>query len=80
MFDITTETNESAHATQRRLVAKAYAMQTVRNMESSVDVMITATMKKLDELADGRVVDLGYWIQAFSFGLSPQTRQLTEYR
>lgn len=51
-------------------------MESVVNLEPRVDVAIKALIEKLNEQC-GRYIDLGPWLQLFSFGtVQLQKRQL----
>lgn len=67
-FDLTGERNEKIHSAQRKLVARAYSMESMVHLEPRIDVVIKALIEKLDELC-GHTIDLGDWLQFFAFGL-----------
>lgn len=70
-FDLSGERDEAVHGAQRRLVARAYTKDSMRALQTSVDVLIVNFMKKLEQF-DGKSISLGYWLQLFAFGLCLQ--------
>ncbi|KAI0528350.1 cytochrome P450 [Xylaria digitata] len=67
-FDLAGERNEKIHSAQRRLVARAYSMESTMKLESQIDELVTPLLKKLDEVASTKdTIDLGYWLQLFAF-------------
>lgn len=56
------------HGRQRKLVARAYTMDSIRKLEPAVNEVIGILMAKLKEL-EGQDIDLGYYLQAYAFGL-----------
>ncbi|TGJ79516.1 hypothetical protein E0Z10_g9253 [Xylaria hypoxylon] len=67
-FDLAGERNEKLHSAQRRLVARAYSMDSTMNLESQVDELVTPLLRKLDDVAFSKhIIDLGYWLQLFAF-------------
>lgn len=68
-FDLFAERDEGVHGRQRRLVSRAYAMESLRDLERFVDESVRVFLGKMDEKArSGKVVDLGNWVQLFAFG------------
>ncbi|KAJ2974229.1 hypothetical protein NUW58_g8725 [Xylaria curta] len=68
LFDLAGERNEKLHAAQRRLVARAYSMESTMHLEPQVDELISQLLRKFDDMAFSRqTVDLGYWLQLFAF-------------
>ncbi|KAI0509332.1 cytochrome P450 [Xylaria bambusicola] len=67
-FDLAGERSEKIHAAQRRLVARAYSMESVMHFETQVDELIAQVLRKFDDVALSKtVIDLGYWVQLFTF-------------
>ncbi|KAI0533240.1 cytochrome P450 [Xylaria digitata] len=65
-WDMANETDEKIHGEQRRLVSRAYAMDSMVHLEPMIDAMIVELMGKLRELGSGRI-HLGHWIHLYSF-------------
>ncbi|KAI0100592.1 cytochrome P450 [Nemania sp. FL0031] len=67
-FDLSGERNEKIHSAQRRLVARAYSMESTMRLEPHIDELIIPLLKKFDDIAYSRqTIDLGYWLQLFAF-------------
>jgi cytochrome P450 len=66
-FDLFAERNERLHGEQRRLVSSAYAMEALKDLEPFVDKAINVFMDCMKQ-REGRVVDMGNWVQLFAFG------------
>ncbi|KAI0489982.1 cytochrome P450 [Xylaria cf. heliscus] len=67
-FDLAGERNEKIHAAQRRLVARAYSMESTLRLESHIDELLTTFLNKLDAVAFSKqTIDIGYWLQLFAF-------------
>ena len=66
-FDLFAERNERLHGEQRRLVSSAYAMEALKDLEPFVDKAINVFMDCMSQ-REGRVVDMGNWVQLFAFG------------
>jgi hypothetical protein len=66
-FDLAGERNEKTHAEQRKLVARAYTMDSMIYLEPKVDVVIKKLIEKLNEQC-GNTIDLGTWLQYWAFG------------
>lgn len=49
-------------------MAKAYSMDFIRKLQPAVDEVIEIFLKKFESL-QGHTIDLGYYLQAFSFGM-----------
>jgi len=58
-----THTDDTAHAAERRLVAKAYSLSSLLELEKFVDLM-TETFSKALESVD--IVDMSFWMQAYA--------------
>lgn len=66
-FDLFAERDETIHAAQRRLVARPYSLESVKDLEPYIDDAIKVFFKHMDEMRD-HPIDLGNWIQLFAFG------------
>ncbi|KAJ8127654.1 hypothetical protein O1611_g5983 [Lasiodiplodia mahajangana] len=67
-FDLGGERSEKIHSAQRRLVARAYSMESTMRLEPQIDELIATLLKKFDDVAFSRqTIDLGYWLQLFAF-------------
>ncbi|KAI5917092.1 cytochrome P450 [Camillea tinctor] len=67
-FDLTGETREDVHSSQRKLVARAYTMESMIHLEPKVDSMIRLFLEKLDTKI-GETFDIGTWFQLFAFDI-----------
>ncbi|KAF2157283.1 cytochrome P450 [Myriangium duriaei CBS 260.36] len=65
-FDLFGERNEKVHAQQRKLVSRAYAMETLKDLEPYVESTIGTLFENLDR-RQGQIIDLGNWVQLFAF-------------
>ncbi|POS73578.1 hypothetical protein DHEL01_v208032 [Diaporthe helianthi] len=65
-FDIAGERNEKIHGEQRKLVARAYSLESMIQLEPRVDETVQTLLDKFDELT-GQTVDLAQWFQLFAF-------------
>ena len=74
-WNITTEQNERLHSVQRRLVSKAYSLDSLKTLESFVDHTVDHFLTRLRGYA-GQVINLGDWLQLFAIGklLESETR------
>lgn len=68
-FDLFAERNERVHGEQRRLISRAYSMESLRDLEPYVDDAVEVFLEKMEERRGG-VVDIGNWVQLFAFGIS----------
>ena len=66
-FDLFAERDEKVHAQQRRLVSRAYAMESLKDLEAYVDDTVTLFLGKMEEM-QGQIIDMGNWVQLFAFG------------
>ncbi|KAH7025397.1 cytochrome P450 family protein [Macrophomina phaseolina] len=67
-FDLAAQRNERIHGQQRRLVAGAYTLETMKSLEPYVNTTIQVLLDKLREVgAKGQAVDIAYLIQLFAF-------------
>ena len=69
-FDLAGHTDEKIHGIQRKLVARAYTMDTLKDLEPYVDTSVKLFMEQMGKVS-GQKVDMGYWLQLFAFGSSP---------
>ena len=67
-FDLFPERNERIHGEQRRLVSRAYAMGSLRELEPFVDDALKVFMDNMKQKSR-EVVDMGNWVQLFAFGM-----------
>lgn len=66
-FDLFAGRNEAIHGQHRRLVARAYSMDALKDLEQYVDESIKVFMENMSERV-GKVIDVGNWVQLFAFG------------
>ncbi|KAI1133127.1 cytochrome P450 [Nemania abortiva] len=67
-FDLTGERSEKIHSAQRRLVARAYSMESTMRLEPQIHELVTILLKRFDDVAfSEQIIDLGYWLQLFAF-------------
>ncbi|KAF2267043.1 cytochrome P450 [Lojkania enalia] len=66
VFDVFGERDVKKHAQQRKLVTRAFAMETLKELEGYVDNMVEVFVTKMGEQI-GKKVDMAYWIQLFTF-------------
>lgn len=76
-FDLVGERDEQVHSSQRKLVARAYATDSLLHLEQNVDDVIRSLLAKLDSVRDQKI-DLGEWLQLFAFGENPPIMQGVE--
>lgn len=69
-FDLFPERDESIHSKQKRLVSRIYSMSALKDLEPYVDDCIGVFLSKMEGKRE-KVVDLGYWLQLFAFGMLP---------
>ncbi|KAG6356374.1 hypothetical protein INS49_015762 [Diaporthe citri] len=62
------ERDEKVHGEQRKLVARAYSMESMIHLEPRVDETLTTLLQKFDEL-QGQTIDLAQWLQLFAFDI-----------
>ncbi|KAF2739943.1 cytochrome P450 [Polyplosphaeria fusca] len=65
-FDIFGVQDIKTHTQQRKLTARAYTMESLKDLEPYVDNAIEVFMGKMKEQIDKKI-DMGYWIQLFAF-------------
>ncbi|KAI2782496.1 cytochrome P450 [Daldinia loculata] len=65
-FDLVNQRNEKIHSEQRKLVTRAYSMDSIAYLEPQVDTVLKTFV---DQLRAIRVqpINLGYWMQLFAF-------------
>ena len=66
-FDLFGERNERVHGEQRRLVSRAYSMESLRDLEPYVDNAVNVFLDNMKQ-REGQVIDMGNWVQLFAFG------------
>ena len=66
-FDLFAGRDEKIHGHHRKMVARAFALDTLRDLEPYVDKCIGVLMEKVDGMA-GSSIDMGKWVQLFAFG------------
>lgn len=66
-FDLVGQRNEKIHSEQRKLVARAYSMDSMVYLEPKVDLVISQMVEQLDKI-NGQTIDLGLWLQLYAFG------------
>ncbi|PNS18416.1 Isotrichodermin C-15 hydroxylase [Sphaceloma murrayae] len=67
-FDLFGERDEKKHGQQRKLVSRAYAMETLKDLEPYVDHTTQILYHNLRQ-RQGQIVDLGRWVQLFAFDI-----------
>ncbi|KAL2675845.1 cytochrome P450 family protein [Phyllosticta citricarpa] len=67
-FDLFAGRDEAIHGQHRRLVARAYSMESLKDLEPYVNESIGLFMRKMEE-RQGRAVDMGNWVQLFAFDI-----------
>ncbi|OJD29667.1 cytochrome p450 family protein [Diplodia corticola] len=69
-FDLFAQQDERIHGQQRRLVATAYTLETMKSLEPYVNTTIHVLLDKLRELgAKGEPFDIAYLLQLFAFDI-----------
>lgn len=66
-FDLFAGRNKAIHGQHRRLVARAYSMEALKDLEQYVDESIKVFMQSMDAKS-GKPIDMGKWVQLFAFG------------
>ena len=66
-FDLFGTRDEKIHGIHRRLVASAYSMTSLKDLEQYVDSAISVFLKQLKQ-RQSQIVDLGLWVQLLAFG------------
>ncbi|KAK4979473.1 hypothetical protein LTR66_004281 [Elasticomyces elasticus] len=67
-FDLFAERNEKLHGTQRRLISRPYAMESLKELEPYVDDAVDRFMGHMQD-REGETVDMGKWVQLFAFDI-----------
>lgn len=83
IFDLFAERNEKVHGEQRKLISRAYAMSTLKQLEPFVNDAVEVFMREMGKRASGSssstendtggenqrntIIDMGYWVQLFAF-------------
>jgi hypothetical protein len=67
--------DQRAHGLHRKMVARAYAMDTLKDLEPYVDGCLGMLVEQLDRRA-GQRVDMAKWVHLFSFGKSSHCGRL----
>ena len=65
-FDMFAERDERLHGSQRKLISRAYSMESMKDVEPYIDGSIRIFLKNMDILK-GQSIDLGKWVQLFAF-------------
>ena len=65
-FDLFAERNEKLHGEQRRLVSRAYAMESLKDLEPYVDNAVNVFLDNMSQRQE-QVIDMGNWVQLFAF-------------
>ncbi|EME40498.1 hypothetical protein DOTSEDRAFT_82149 [Dothistroma septosporum NZE10] len=65
-FDLFAERDERIHGEQRRLISRAYSMDSLRLLEPYVDNVVKVFLDNIKQRTD-QVVDMGNWVQLFAF-------------
>jgi hypothetical protein len=74
-FDLFGEQDIALHASQRRLVSRIYAMETLKDLEPYVEATVARFIAKIQGmLLENSVldIDIGKWLQLFAFGMVSQ--------
>jgi cytochrome P450 len=67
VFDLFAGQDEAIHGKHRKLVARAYTMETLKDLEPYVDKMLDIFTTKMDEQVEQNI-DMSNWLQLFAFG------------
>lgn len=67
-FDLFGGRDEKIHGQHRKLVSRAYSMETFKDLEVYVDKSIGVFDRKMEEYKDGKI-DMAKWMQLFAFGM-----------
>lgn len=65
-FDLFAERDEKVHGSQRRLISRAYAMESLRDLEPYVNNAVNVFLDNMAE-RQNQVIDMGKWVQLFAF-------------
>jgi cytochrome P450 len=73
-WSLTAETDGHVHSKNRRLVSKAYSMDSIKTLEIYVDQVVNHFLHRMEGLVN-KPFNIGDWLQLFAYGnLSPQIR------
>jgi cytochrome P450 len=68
MASLFTHTDEAAHAAERRLVANAYSLTALLELERFVDQTTERLFASLETFADtGKPAEMDFWLHAYAF-------------
>lgn len=67
-FDLFGERDEKIHGSQRRLVSRAYAMESLKDLEPYVNNAVHTFLDNMAQRQD-QVIDMGNWVQLFAFDI-----------
>jgi len=65
-FDLFAERDEKVHASQRRLISRAYAMESLKDLEPYVNNAVNVFLDNMAE-RQSQIIDMGKWVQLFAF-------------
>lgn len=65
-FDLFAERSERLHGEQRRLISRAYAMESLKDLEPYVDNAVNVFLDNMRQ-RQIQVIDMGNWVQLFAF-------------
>lgn len=66
-FDLFGERDERTHGEQRRLVSRAYSMESLKDLEQYVNDAVNVFLDNMSQ-RQGEVIDMATWVQLFAFG------------
>ncbi|KAB8342796.1 hypothetical protein FH972_022394 [Carpinus fangiana] len=66
-FDLFPERDEAVHSQQRRLVARHYSMDSLKQLETYVEDAIVFFFRRMEDVRLQGTVDLGKWVQLLAF-------------
>ena len=67
-FDLFAGRDERTHGEHRRLVASAYSMASLKDLEEYVDQSVLCFLDQMRK-REGKSIDMGMWVQLFAFGI-----------
>ena len=65
-FDLFAERDEKIHGAQRKLVSRAYSMDSLKQLEPYVDDAVRVFLGHMQDMKD-QSIDMGNWLQLFAF-------------
>lgn len=77
-FDLFAGRDEKVHGQHRKLVARAYTMETLKDLEPYVDNMLEVFTRKMDEHKDQKI-DMSKWVQLFAFDVISEMTWSTSF-